>query len=148
MNKGNWIITLSLMALAGQACATQEQNAFECPQAIQAGWQVSDVPSGWQMWGQYARTEHTHNLVSLTFSDGPVEEGALLRPQSVEIQQDQAAKVVEESYDFSDKVNNQIWQVCLYADSPVMLSRPLPQQYSVCAVRSIPQDGSIKAYCK
>ena len=98
-------------------------NDFACPADIQVEEHVPAPPSGWTAFSNDAQGRHLR--VAVGFYDGPPEERASLKQDS----EDETGPAV---WTFARTPGRAIWQVCTYSDTPLRLSRPLPDSIQSC----------------
>lgn len=139
-------ITIMLLT---QGCGIHAaEQVFHCPPEISVAWNILSPPTGWEVSGNREGQKSAHFLVSLTFSDGHPDDGAFLRPASIRELNTKGKGETIEQYNFSDRVNNTIWLVCMYGNTPAILSKTIPQKIQSCEV-SRPKDlQHQKAHCQ
>ncbi|BBA36216.1 hypothetical protein sS8_4286 [Methylocaldum marinum] len=123
------------------ACSTHAEDVYRCPPEVSVSWSIPAPPTGWDVSGAQEGPRVAHYLVSVTFSDGPPENGAFLRPALTREVEVDGGSVVIERYEFSDRVNPTIWLVCRYGNTPATLTKSIPAEMESCEVKR-PKDLS------
>ena len=102
---------------------------FDCPADIRTGQSLSQEVAGWEV---FSDTENAHyRLERVRFFYGTPERHADLAPDDEDNQGD--------SNFWSFVGTEPLWQVCVYGNTSVMLSRPLPKGIKTCKVTYRPK---------
>lgn len=132
------ITTLLLIAAQG-ASATLP---LACPDHITTKQTLTSPAEGWQTSDNaFAVTDKKLRGMIYGFSDGPPEDMALLKPDS--IVKSKAGLLSTWVLDRSE----QTWLICRYEFTTIHLSRPLPAKLKKCFVQT-DKDGNTTAWCK
>lgn len=109
-----------LAALAAPALAAD----WTCPASVRTKQALSSKPAGWQTYSENEGSDHP--LVSVRFFDGPPDQLASLAPDKEDEEKGESV--------FAFAADTAIWQVCAYADTTMMLARPLRAGVKACKV--------------
>ena len=141
MNSENPVYSCLAIVLLTLSCSARAEHVFKCPPEISVSWSIPSPPTGWQVSNIPEDLSAEHYLVSVTFSDGPPEEGAFLRPTVTRDSKVEGGGSVVEIYDFTSRVNSTIWLICRYGNTPAILSKNISSEVESCEV-SRPKDLS------
>ncbi|MDH5328110.1 MAG: hypothetical protein OEZ68_18615 [Gammaproteobacteria bacterium] len=128
------------------ACSSIADAEYSCPQKVSVAWQITDPPKGWHVFGDNRDNKHEHYLVSSTFSIGPPEDGGFLKPSEVVKSKNSIPET--EVYKFPNIPNQSIWLVCLYGNTPAVVSNKLPDSIKSCKVAHSKDLSNQKVSCK
>lgn len=130
------------------SCITLAENVYRCPSEVSVSWNIPVPPTGWDVLSTKEGRRVAHYLVSLTFSDGPPENGAFLRPTVKRELKANGGSVDIEKYDFSDHVSPKIWLVCKYGNTPATLTKSIFEAVKSCDVRRLKDLSEQEASCR
>jgi hypothetical protein len=97
-----------------------------CPNSIAVKQSIEEVPEGWKAVEGGARLQ----LSGITFFSGPPQEKASLAYDSWVKRKGLAYGV----WHFEPKSGRRIWLSCSYANTSVVLTKPMPAETSECRV--------------
>jgi hypothetical protein len=119
---------LRLLVAVGVAALADHARAVDtyCPESIAVKESVEKVPEGWKA----AQGDAPVQLSGVTFFSGPPEEKASLVYDSWIKRHGLAYGV----WHFQPKSGPPIWMSCSYANTSVVLTKPMPAETSECRV--------------
>jgi hypothetical protein len=121
--------SIRIMGIGVMLCASAVGAAdYNCPAKIETDQHGKKIPVGWQTFIDPANQAHTFQGVR--FYDGEPKGMANLKPENGDANQSPV-------WTFGARQSGRsIWEVCVYSDTSVMLSKKIPDTIKNCRVTS------------
>jgi hypothetical protein len=121
---------LMLIAWLTPATAGAADSQYVCPATIEAAWQITSPPDGWESFA--GSVAERHHLSGVTFTSGHPRDRAYLKPYDTS--KPGANELGTTRYRFSATYPGGIWLVCGYRNTPAIIFKRLPDTPVDCTV--------------